>query len=175
MPSRETPEDPASPYTCADCFAAAASMFKPCPVCGSLRVVLTSIVLAACPEPAPAPEDRSKPPEGMDLRDFDDDIGSWCQTEVCRTDDGAIETAWEIIDAYRAPLQARIAELEAARPSDEETLTAMLRRAGITWRDGAMVNKTGQHSISIEGGYSGFVTELTFDVDGNLVDVGAYE
>lgn len=56
---------------------------------------------------------------------------------------------------------------------DLSVLEAMLQRAGIDYhRDGVYPSET---QITVERGYSGFVTSFQFCDDGRLRDMGAYE
>ena len=57
--------------------------------------------------------------------------------------------------------------------TDRDIIAAMLIRAGIEYD--IHHNKDGTITLCIEGGYSGFYSTLTFNSDGSLKEVGAYE
>lgn len=135
MSTEDRKPDPASPYTCADCFAAAASMFQPCPACGSLRVVLTSIVLAAQPEPQGSTEDRSKMPPGLQAwGDHSPHRIAWGSEHVYYDEADAIAAAWAFVDRIR----------QEAAAAERERLAAVLDG------DAAPVEWGCEHPVSLE-------------------------
>jgi len=58
--------------------------------------------------------------------------------------------------------------------TDLETLKAMLTRAKIPF-DEQPWGVNGDVTIDVERGYTGFATVFTFNGDGSLKDMGAYE
>lgn len=56
--------------------------------------------------------------------------------------------------------------------TDLETMEDMLKRANITYEIG--IGKQNAY-ITIEGGYVGFVTHITFNLDGKLINIEAFE
>lgn len=72
-------------------------------------------------------------------------------------------------------------QVEKSTLSDKDALTAMLDRAGVVWTD--VTDPPVAHTvIEVEAkagprneGYDGFVTWFTFDSDGKLARVGAWE
>ncbi len=56
--------------------------------------------------------------------------------------------------------------------TDLQTLQAMLDRAQILY---TTETDRGILYLSVERGYSGFVTNFEFDAEGKLLDMGAYE
>jgi len=56
---------------------------------------------------------------------------------------------------------------DSVQNSDKDVLKEMFRKAGIEWVDKDELN------VSVERGY--FETWFTFDEEGNLKDMGAYE
>jgi hypothetical protein len=56
--------------------------------------------------------------------------------------------------------------------TDLQALQAMLERAKI---DHTNADDGKSKSLSVERGYSGFVTVFEFDSDGKLLDMGAWE
>jgi len=62
--------------------------------------------------------------------------------------------------------------------NDLETVVAMLARAKFDY-EREIVGETLKHAgctvLTIERGYSGFVSQLFFDAQGNLVSIEAYE
>jgi hypothetical protein len=61
--------------------------------------------------------------------------------------------------------------------TDLQTLQAMLERAKIEHCNIENTNADGKKSksLSVERGYSGFITIFEFDSDGKLLDMGAWE
>lgn len=66
--------------------------------------------------------------------------------------------------------------------TDQETIEAMLDRAKIKYEEGALPlwsdydnRPDGAVILTVEGGYSGFVSVLTFHPDGRLFNVEAFE
>lgn len=59
--------------------------------------------------------------------------------------------------------------MEKAEKTDREVLLDMLKRANIEVQD------LGGTELVVTRGYIGFSTTFTFDDDGNLKDMGAYE
>ena len=52
--------------------------------------------------------------------------------------------------------------------SDRDTIKAMLKRAGIEYKDSG-------DFLTVERGYIGFVVSFEFDSEGNLKNLAAYE
>jgi hypothetical protein len=66
--------------------------------------------------------------------------------------------------------------------SDKDILIEMLNRAGVKYEETCGGRPYGEDrndetlvSVSIDGGYSGFYTVLTFNQDGSLKSIGAFE
>jgi hypothetical protein len=63
-------------------------------------------------------------------------------------------------------------EMEMLMQNDFKTITGILDRNGIGYE--TRKDETGS-DLTIYGGYAGFYTTLTFDVEGKLVNIGAWE
>lgn len=63
--------------------------------------------------------------------------------------------------------------------TDIEMIKAMLTRAGIDYEESTVcegAHNAGMPQVSVYRGYTGFVTDMTFDKDtGALIDMGAWE
>lgn len=57
--------------------------------------------------------------------------------------------------------------------NDLETLKKMLEKANIKYEEDN--GNPDNPVLVVEGGYSGFVTEFTFNQEGELYTIGAYE
>lgn len=59
--------------------------------------------------------------------------------------------------------------------TDYETLKALLTKWGVEFTEAENGGDSGDHTITVERGYPGFVTTYTFHLDGSFKDTGAYE
>ena len=66
-------------------------------------------------------------------------------------------------------------ELFGGDMTDLETMKAMLIKAGIDFNEETVVVPLPRTHLTIEGGYSGFYSILSFNPDDSLEDVEAYE
>ena len=60
-------------------------------------------------------------------------------------------------------------QVNVVQQSDREMLKAMFKRVGIEFIE------PDQTQLQVESGYSGFYTQFTFNKDGDLQTMGAYE
>lgn len=59
--------------------------------------------------------------------------------------------------------------------TDRETLTAMFKRQEIDYTESPEDSESALPYIVVEGGYIGFQTWFSFNADGSLADVRAFE
>lgn len=69
--------------------------------------------------------------------------------------------------------------MESSSMTDRETIIDMIKRASKQkklFKNGSMYKlNVDKNSITVESGYLGFSTTFSFDDNGDLVSIGAYE